>query len=134
MHERMLPVAQRAEGEAGVSGPAAAVRGAVRPCRPGHSAGLLRLPQHHVATVTTNVPGPGGTAVVPGSPGSEQFLPYVPIADQVRVGVAMFSYCGELTSGSAVTGTSRDLNVLADGIEQSWLALTGPKVLVGGDM
>ena len=47
-------------------------------------------------------------------------LPYVPIADRVRIGVAMFSYRDTLTFG--ITGdydTTADLQVLADGIAAS---------------
>ena len=43
-------------------------------------------------------------------------LPYVPIADRVRIGVAMFSYRGTLTFG--LTGDLDDrqgVHVLADG-------------------
>ena len=31
----------------------------------------------------------------------QQFLPYVPIADQVQIGVAIFSYCDELQAGKS---------------------------------
>ena len=47
-------------------------------------------------------------------------LPYVPIADRVRIGVAIFSYRDDLTFG--LTGdydTAPDLQVLADGIAES---------------
>ena len=53
----------------------------------------LRLPQRQIATVTTNVPGPSMTLYALGRQ-VEEMLPYVPIADRVRVGVAMFSYRG----------------------------------------
>ena len=67
-------------------------------------------------TVTTNVPGPqfplyscGRRLVRSG--------PYVPLAAPLRVGVAIFSYDGELTFG--ITGdydTAPDIDVLAHGI------------------
>jgi diacylglycerol O-acyltransferase len=44
--------------------------------------------------------------------------PYVPIAGSVRIGIAIFSYCGRLLYG--ITGdydTVADINVLRDGIE-----------------
>jgi diacylglycerol O-acyltransferase / wax synthase len=65
----------------------------------------------------------------------EHFLPYVPIADRVRVGVAMFSYCGELTFGLSADRDVDDLEVLADGIAESWAAVAaaGPKVPSGED-
>ena len=49
-----------------------------------------------------------------------EMLPYVPIADRVRIGVAMFSYRDTLTFG--ITGdfeTTADLDVLATGIADS---------------
>jgi diacylglycerol O-acyltransferase len=47
----------------------------------------------------------------------EELLPYVPIADRVRIGVAMFSYRDKLSFG--ITGdytTVPDIEVLAAGI------------------
>jgi WS/DGAT/MGAT family acyltransferase len=83
----------------------------------------LRLPQHQIATVTTNVPGPRQTLYAVGRE-LEQILPYVPIADRVRIGVAMFSYRDALTFG--ITGDYHsvpDIEVLADGIAQSMAEL-----------
>jgi len=88
---------------------------------------LLRLPQHHVATVTTNVPGPAVPLSCLGRR-VEQLLPYVPIADRVRIGVAMFSYCGQLTFGISGDRDVEDVEVLADGIEAAWWELAGEKV------
>jgi hypothetical protein len=50
----------------------------------------------------------------------QELLPYVPIADRVRIGVAIFSYRDMLTFG--LTGdydAAPDLDVLADGITES---------------
>lgn len=50
----------------------------------------------------------------------QELLPYVPIADRVRIGVAIFSYRDTLAFG--LTGdydTAPDLDVLADGITES---------------
>ncbi len=67
-------------------------------------------------TVTTNVPGPQfplyscGRRMV-------RACPYVPLAAPLRVGVAIFSYDGEVTFG--ITGdydTAADIDVLGDGI------------------
>jgi diacylglycerol O-acyltransferase len=75
------------------------------------------LPQREIVTVTTNVPGPReplyglGRRLV-------EIIPYVPIATTVRTGVAIFTYCGNVTFG--VTGdyaANPDLDVLARGIE-----------------
>lgn len=76
------------------------------------------LPQRFVVTVTTNVPGPRqplyglGRRLV-------EIVPYVPIASTVRVGVAIFSYCGQVTVG--VTGDydgAADVWTLAQGVEE----------------
>jgi diacylglycerol O-acyltransferase len=91
----------------------------------------LQLPHHHLSTVTTNVPGPRQPLSCLGAE-VEQFLPYVPIADRVCIGVAMFSYCGVLTFGVTSDLDVTDLDVLVDGIEAGWWALVGagPKVPV----
>ena len=54
-------------------------------------------------------------------------LPYVPIADRVRIGVAMFSYRDTLTFGiTADYDTTPDLQVLADGIgRRRWRSWSG---------
>ena len=44
--------------------------------------------------------------------------PYVPLVGSVRIGIAIFSYAGEITFG--ITGdfeTATDIDVLAAGIE-----------------
>jgi len=75
------------------------------------------LPQREIVTVTTNVPGPQqplyglGRRLV-------EIIPYVPIASTVRIGIAIFSYCGNVTFG--ITGdftASPDLDVLSHGID-----------------
>jgi diacylglycerol O-acyltransferase len=79
----------------------------------------FHLPHRTVITVTTNVPGPRQPLYGLGRRVLEM-LPYVPIADRVRIGVAMFSYCGTLTFG--ITGdftTVPDIDVLAEGISDS---------------
>ena len=51
-------------------------------------------------------------------------FPYVPIAERVRVGIAIFSYDGGITFG--VTGdydTAPDIDVLCRGIEDGMAAL-----------
>jgi len=97
----------------------------------------LRLPHHHVSTVTTNVPGPRQPLTCLGRE-VQRMLPYVPIADRVCIGVAMFSYCGELTFGVTSDLDVEDLDVLVEGIEAGWWALAdtpvGPKVPVAGDL
>ncbi len=49
-----------------------------------------------------------------------EILPYVPIATTLRFGVAIFSYCGQVTFG--ITGDrdhTADIDVLARGVEDS---------------
>ncbi len=75
------------------------------------------LPQRNVNTVTTNVPGPQIPLYVCGRRMLKAY-PYVPLAGQVRIGVAIFSYDGDVNFG--VTGdydTAPDLDVLCRGIE-----------------
>ena len=96
-------------------GPFAAVSGGIRLG--------LRFPQRQIATVTTNVPGPRETLYALGRE-LQELLPYVPIADGVRIGVAIFSYRDTLTFG--LTGdyeNARDLDVLADAINESMAEL-----------
>lgn len=58
----------------------------------------LRLPQRAVATVTTNVPGPEVQLYILGRPVRE-ILPYVPIAERMRLGVAVLTYAGQASFG-----------------------------------
>jgi diacylglycerol O-acyltransferase len=90
-------------------------------------AGPLRLaahlPQRSVITVTTNVPGPREPLYALGRRLVE-IVPYVPIAARLRTGVAIFSYCGQVTFG--VTGdydTAADIWTLAEGIERGMAEL-----------
>ncbi len=86
----------------------------------------LGLSTRDVVTVTTNVPGPGQPLYGMGRRLLE-IIPYVPIAAAVRTGVAIFSYCGDLTFG--ITGdfaASPDLDVLARGIEDGIAELLPP--------
>jgi WS/DGAT/MGAT family acyltransferase len=77
----------------------------------------FRTPQRTVNTVTTNVPGPqlplygAGRRML-------QAYPYVPLAGQLRVGVAIFSYDGQVNFG--ITGdydSAADIDVLGRGIQ-----------------
>jgi WS/DGAT/MGAT family acyltransferase len=58
----------------------------------------LRLPQRAIATVTTNVPGPDVPLYILGRP-IREILPYVPIAERMRVGVAVLTYGGQASIG-----------------------------------
>jgi diacylglycerol O-acyltransferase / wax synthase len=84
-----------------------------------------RLPQSSVNTVTTNVPGPQHPLYLAERRMLEAF-PFVPLAGWVRVGVAIFSYDGEINFG--VTGdrdTAPDIGVLCRGIEHGVAQLLG---------
>jgi WS/DGAT/MGAT family acyltransferase len=73
--------------------------------------------QEIVQTVATNVPGPQVPLYVCGRRMLEAY-PYVPIAGHIRIGVAIWSYCGELFVG--ITGDwhgARDIDRLARGID-----------------
>jgi WS/DGAT/MGAT family acyltransferase len=79
---------------------------------------LAEMPQPYVQTVTTNVPGPQHPLYAAGRRMRHAFL-YVPLASSVRLGIAIFSYDGELTFG--VTGDAEhtpDIDVLCRGIER----------------
>jgi diacylglycerol O-acyltransferase / wax synthase len=76
-----------------------------------------RAAQGNVNTLTTNVPGPQFPLYSAGRRMIRAF-PYVPLGAQIRIGVAIFSYDGEVNFG--ITGdydSTPDLQVLATGIE-----------------
>ena len=81
-------------GELGVAAagwlPAPVVTGLLRATR--------RIPQHVVTTVVTNVPGPGREFALLGRP-MLALLPYVPIAEHIRIGLALTSYGDHLVFG-----------------------------------
>lgn len=123
VHERIRSLRAGHEPEGGASVTTLAEYGPFAPVSWGIRLGL-RFPQRHIATVTTNVPGPPNTLYALGRE-LRQLLPYVPIADRVRIGVAIFSYRDTLTFG--LTGdydAAPDLQVLADGINEAVQELT----------
>ena len=82
-----------------------------------------RAGQRNVNTVTTNVPGPQFPLYAAGRRMVRAF-PYVPLGAQMRLGIAIFSYDGEVTYG--ITGdydTTADIDVLAAGIEEGMAQL-----------
>jgi hypothetical protein len=75
------------------------------------------IPHHNVNTVTTNIPGPQVPLYAVGRPVLSAF-PYVPVGMQVRTGVAMLSYNGEVHFG--ITGDydhTPDIEIVAEGIK-----------------
>ena len=82
-----------------------------------------RAAQHNVNTVTTNVPGPQFPLYAVGRKMVRAF-PYVPLGGQIRIGIAIFSYNGEVSFG--ITGdydTTGDLDVLVRGIQEGMAQL-----------
>jgi diacylglycerol O-acyltransferase / wax synthase len=76
-----------------------------------------RAGQRNVNTVTTNVPGPQFPLYAAGRRMIRAF-PYVPLGGQMRLGIAIFSYDGEVNFG--ITGdydSTGDIDILAGGIE-----------------
>jgi diacylglycerol O-acyltransferase / wax synthase len=76
-----------------------------------------RVAQRNVNTVTTNVPGPQLPLYIAGRRMVKAY-PYVPLGGQIRIGVAIFSYDGQVNFG--ITGdhdTTEDLDVMCGGIE-----------------
>ncbi|MGA2209307.1 MAG: wax ester/triacylglycerol synthase family O-acyltransferase [Acidimicrobiales bacterium] len=79
--------------------------------------------QRNINTVTTNVPGPQLPLYVLGRRMLAAY-PYVPLAGQIRIGIAIFSYDGNVTFG--VTGdydAAPDIDVLCRGIEEDMAKL-----------
>jgi diacylglycerol O-acyltransferase / wax synthase len=76
-----------------------------------------KVAQNTVNTITTNVPGPQVPLYAAGRRMLDIY-PYVPLGLQLRIGVAIFSYDGQVTFG--ITGdydSAPDIKVLAGGIE-----------------
>ena len=89
---------------------------------------MAKAPQRNVNTVTTNIPGPQFPLYAAGRRMLRAY-PYVPIGIQVRIGVAILSYDGELNFG--ITGDydhASDVDVMAEGIRagvDEMLAVSG---------
>lgn len=84
---------------------------------------LRKVPQRTINTVTTNVPGPQFPLYALGREMLE-YLPFVPLAEGVRIGVAILSYNGRLTFG--ITGdydTAPEVHFMAKHIEAEIHAL-----------
>jgi diacylglycerol O-acyltransferase len=82
-----------------------------------------KISQRSINTVTTNVPGPQMTLYAAGKRMLRSY-PYVPLGMQMRIGVAMFSYDGQVHFG--ITGdydTTPDLDILTAGIDAGMVEL-----------
>lgn len=83
------------------------------------SRALARVQQRSVNTVTTNVPGPPLPLYAAGREMIE-YLPFVPLAPGVRIGVAILSYNGRVAfgiTGDFDTSSDVDVDVVGRGIE-----------------
>ncbi|MCU7729505.1 wax ester/triacylglycerol synthase family O-acyltransferase [Actinoplanes sp. KI2] len=110
VHERIAELRERREVEAGVAlldlaglQPYAMVSFLTRTA--------LSLPNRGIATVTTNVPGPPKQLYILGRP-IREILPYVPIAERMRVGVAVLTY-----GGTAAFGVTTDFSAVPEAAE-----------------
>jgi diacylglycerol O-acyltransferase / wax synthase len=95
------------------------------------SAAAFRIPQPLVQTVTTNVPGPRVPLYILGRQMREVY-PYVPIGNNVRIGVAVFSYLDRFSFGITADRSAvpeSDLGILSEGIGRG-LAELGERVRV----
>jgi WS/DGAT/MGAT family acyltransferase len=82
------------------------------------SRAAFQLPQPLVQTVTTNVPGPRFPLFVLGRRMAEVY-PYVPIGDNVRISIAIFSYLDRFSFGiTADYSAAPDLDILTKGIRR----------------
>jgi len=84
---------------------------------------LRQQPQHTINTVTTNVPGPAYPLFALGREMLE-YLPFVPLSEGVRFGVAILSYNGGISFG--VTGdydAAPEVESMAIGIETAFAEL-----------
>jgi len=80
---------------------------------------FARALQRHIQTVTTNVPGPQYPLYLCQRRMLEIF-PYVPLALDVALGIAVCSYDASLTFGITGDGDlGRDVEILADGIQHA---------------
>ena len=84
---------------------------------------FFRIPHRHLSTVTTNVPGPVDRLYLLGRRLVSAY-PYVPLADRVRVGIAVTSYDGQLLVGvTADLDSVPDVDVLVAGVDRGFADL-----------
>lgn len=77
----------------------------------------FRTPHRNLTTVTTNVPGPTTRLFLAGRPMLAAY-PYVPIADRLRIGVAVTTYDGKLLFGITCDRDSTpDVAVFVEALE-----------------
>jgi diacylglycerol O-acyltransferase len=115
VHDRLVELKLSKEAEAG----AAITQLAQYEPFPPISWGIrlaARLPQRNIVTVTTNVPGPRRPLYFLGHRMLE-ILPYVPIAVRLRTGIAILTYCDQVTFGiTADYDSAPEIDLLATAI------------------
>ena len=122
VHDRVARAAASGEAVAGTTLTSASLYEPYLPLALGIRL-VMHVPQRQLVTVTTNVPGPREPVYALGRR-CERILPYVPIADRLRLGVAIFSYCDELVFGvTADRDTVPDLEVFTRGVSETVTAL-----------
>ncbi|MCX6397921.1 MAG: wax ester/triacylglycerol synthase family O-acyltransferase [Propionibacteriales bacterium] len=83
----------------------------------------FRVPHRNLTTVVTNVPGPSERLFLAGRRMLAAY-PYVPIADRLRIGVAITSYDDRLLFGvTADLASTPDLGVFVQGLEDGFAEL-----------
>ena len=76
-----------------------------------------KLPQHGIATVITNLPGPSVPLYALGRRMLHMY-PYLPLGGRMRIGVAVMSYLGVLHFGfTGDQDSTADLDVLRRGVD-----------------
>ena len=84
---------------------------------------LTRLPQRGIVTVATNVPGPRHRLQIVGRD-VVRLLPILPLALQLRTGIAIMSYADDLVFGITTDfDAAPDVDELASGIERAVASL-----------
>jgi diacylglycerol O-acyltransferase len=92
----------------------------------------FRIPQRMLTTVVTNVPGPPDSAAMLGRH-LLALYPYVPIADRIRIGVAVCTFGDHLYFGVTCDRDSvRDAEVFAGGIRDGAAELAKAAAALGG--
>jgi diacylglycerol O-acyltransferase len=80
---------------------------------------VARFPQHSIATVTTNVPGPQFPLYLLGRQ-LQAMVPFVPLGPHSQLAVAMTSYNGTVSFGvTADFDAVPDLGLVREGIQES---------------
>ncbi|WP_086838013.1 wax ester/triacylglycerol synthase family O-acyltransferase [Amycolatopsis kentuckyensis] len=123
VHRRLAGLKADDGAGAGAAVTASAQRGPFAPIAWAVRA-AAKIPQRNIVTVATNIPGPRRPLSLLGRPIVELY-PYVPIALQLRVGVAVLTYCDRMAFGITSDFASvPDTAALASAIERDIATMT----------